>query len=213
MKPDENPRPGPDDTPGLGASTGAGTSTGPGARKGGRRWPLLLVALVCLAPVVASYLAYYVFQRDARVNYGELIARAAPALAATAAGGTPFALAVQKGGWVIVIAAPQGCDAVCTAALHATRQARTMQGRDMERVTRVLVLGADGALAPALATQHPDLRVVRAATDTMAAWPRGERAIYLIDPLGNIVLAWPLEPDIKALAKDLGRLLRASQIG
>jgi hypothetical protein len=35
----------------------------------------------------------------------------------------------------------------------------------------------------------------------------------LIDPLGNWVLAWPADPDIKALAKDLGRVLRASRIG
>jgi hypothetical protein len=34
-----------------------------------------------------------------------------------------------------------------------------------------------------------------------------------MDPLGNQVLAWPRPPDPKALAKDLGRLLKASRIG
>jgi hypothetical protein len=39
------------------------------------------------------------------------------------------------------------------------------------------------------------------------------RNIYLIDPLGNIVLRYPADPDIKRMAKDLERLLRASRIG
>jgi hypothetical protein len=37
--------------------------------------------------------------------------------------------------------------------------------------------------------------------------------IYLIDPLGNIVLRFPADPDIKRMAKDLERLLRVSRIG
>jgi hypothetical protein len=41
----------------------------------------------------------------------------------------------------------------------------------------------------------------------------GRQAIYLVDPIGNQVLAWPAEPDIKALANDITKLLRASQIG
>jgi hypothetical protein len=51
------------------------------------------------------------------------------------------------------------------------------------------------------------------APAVLATWPRGDDAIYLVDPLGNEVLAWPMDPDIKALAKDLTRLLHASQIG
>ena len=36
-----------------------------------------------------------------------------------------------------------------------------------------------------------------------AGWPEGADRIYLIDPLGNFVLAWPSNPDIKAMARDL----------
>ena len=49
--------------------------------------------------------------------------------------------------------------------------------------------------------------------DPQPSLPKGADRLYLVDPLGNFVLAWPLQPDIKALAKDLTRLLHASSIG
>jgi hypothetical protein len=61
--------------------------------------------------------------------------------------------------------------------------------------------------------EHPDLAVARVDAAVAAALPEGFDRIYLIDPLGNLVLAWPADPDIKAMAKDLTRLLRASRIG
>jgi hypothetical protein len=175
--------------------------------------PLVLVALVCIAPVVASYLAYYVFHRDSRVNYGTLIARPAPPFAATALDGKPLSLDDFKGRWLLLTAAPAACAAACTTALFATRQARTIQGRERDRVARAWLVTDDAPVAESLRAEHPDLDIGRVPAAVMAAWPRGADAIYLVDPLGNVVLAWPREPDIKALANDLTRLLRASQIG
>ena len=45
------------------------------------------------------------------------------------------------------------------------------------------------------------------------AFPQGTGPIYLIDPRGNLVLWYPEDPDIKGIANDLIRLLKASQIG
>jgi len=58
-----------------------------------------------------------------------------------------------------------------------------------------------------------DLLVVRAARSTVEGLPAGADRIYLIDPLGNTVLAFPRDPDIKKVAKDIERVLRASRIG
>jgi hypothetical protein len=174
---------------------------------------LLLMAALALAPVVASGSIYYFWPRDKLVNYGELLATPAPALEGVRAGGQGFQLADLRGKWVLVTAARDGCDAACERKLYATRQARTIQGRDQDRIARVLIVTGDAAPTPALLSQHPGLEVVRAIPSTVAALPSGDAGIYLIDPLGNLVLAWPADPDIKALAKDLGRLLRASQIG
>lgn len=177
------------------------------------RKTILLIALVTVAPVIASYAAYYWFPRDKHTNYGELLpTRPAPAVAGTR-NAAPFALTDVAGKWVLLVAAPAACDAACAQALYATRQARTIQNRDMERVVRVWLASGDQAPDPALVAEHPDLVVVRTAELALADWPAGSQRIYLVDPLGNQVLAYPRDPDIKAMAKDLARLLKASRIG
>ena len=184
----------------------------PEARAKGRR-TLLLLALVVITPVIASYSAYYFFPREQRTNYGELLATPAPALAGTRTDGQPFALTQLKGKWVLAAGAPGACDASCAGALHATRQARTIQGREMERVQRVWLVTDDVAPDPALLAQHPDLLVVHVSRSAAAALPAGADRIYLVDPLGNLVLAFPADPDIRKVAKDIERVLKASRIG
>jgi hypothetical protein len=184
----------------------------PEARAKGRR-TLLLLALVVITPVIASYSAYYFFPREQRTNYGELLATPAPALTGTRADGQPFALTQLKGKWVLAAGAPGACDASCVGALHATRQARTIQGREMERVQRVWLVTDDVVPEPALLAQHPDLMVVHVPRSAAAALPAGADRIYLIDPLGNLVLAFPADPDIRKVAKDIERVLKASRIG
>jgi hypothetical protein len=184
----------------------------PAARAKGRR-TLLLLALVVITPVIASYSAYYFFPREQRTNYGELLATPAPALAGTRADGQPFALSQLRGKWVLAAGAPGACDVACVGELHATRQARTIQGREMERVQRVWLVTDDVVPDPAVLAQHPDLLVARVPRSAAAALPAGADRIYLIDPLGNLVLAFPADPDIRKVAKDIERVLKASRIG
>jgi len=183
------------------------------AAKRARR-TLIAIAAIGIAPIVASYAAYYFWPRQAQVNYGELLktAPAAP-IEGMRADGRPFRLPDLRGRWVVIMASPGSCDARCERALYATRQARTMQSADQERVIRVWLASDDGEPSPALVAQHPGLERVRVASTSTANSPVADGRIYLIDPLGNWVLAWPADPDIKKLANDLGRLLRASQIG
>jgi cytochrome oxidase Cu insertion factor (SCO1/SenC/PrrC family) len=178
------------------------------------RRTLLLIAAVGVAPVVASYAAYYFWPRETQVNYGALLpTRPAPDIEGARGDGRPFKLTDLRGKWVLVIAAAGACGAACDRMLYATRQARTIQGREMDRVVRLWLVTDEAPLPPALATQHPDLDVVRVTPQIAAHLPSEGTRIYLIDPRSNLVLAWPADPDIKALAKDLERLLRASQIG
>ena len=107
--------------------------------------------------------------------------------------------------------APGDCASECAGALYASRQARTIQNAERERVVRVLLSAHGIAPLRALLGGHPDLTVVR--VDNLPTLPLGADRIYLVDPLGNFVLAWPSNPDIAAMARDLGRLLRASSIG
>ena len=175
---------------------------------------LWLILAVCAAPVIASFAAYYLLPSRDGSNYGELLpTQAAPHLTGTRADGTPWSLEGERGHWVLVVAAPAHCDERCAARLYATRQARTMQGRERDRIRRVWLATGDAAAGDARLAEHPDVVLVRADARSLERLPRGADAIYLIDPLGNQVLSWPAAPDIRGVAGDLRKLLKASRIG
>jgi hypothetical protein len=55
-----------------------------------------------------------------------------------------------------------------------------------------------------------------AGTGVLESFPRGTLSydhIYLIDPLGNLMMRFPRDPDTRRLIKDLSRLLKASRVG
>jgi len=179
----------------------------------GRR-TILLLAAVCIAPVVASYAVYYFYPRTAQVNYGTLLPTApAPPIEGTTDDGAPFRLTDLRGRWVMLAASATGCDAACERLLYATRQAHTMQGKERDRVVRVWLDAGGAPPGHELRAQHPGLVVARVPERVLAVLPGAPPGIWLIDPLGNLVLSYPADPDIKGLAKDLTRLLRASRIG
>jgi cytochrome oxidase Cu insertion factor (SCO1/SenC/PrrC family) len=178
------------------------------------RHPLVWIAFIALAPIVASYSVYYFFPRTPSANYGTLLPIAPiEGIVGSLPDGAPFRLDALRGRWVLVALGDGGCDAGCERRLYATRQARTMQGKEQERVARVLLLTSDPKPSPPLLAQHPGLIVARIPDAVRAKFPSGGHLLYLVDPLGNLVLTYPADPDIKGIAKDLTRLLKASQIG
>jgi hypothetical protein len=189
----------------------------PPLKSRGRR-TLLALALLCAAPVVASYVAYYWFRPVGHVNYGELLeARPVREIVGTLPDGGKFRLSDYRGRWLFLAADAGPCEDACQHKLYATRQARTIQGREQERVVRVWLQATHAPTpAPQLLAQDPGLVVARVDPVQWEGLPGDTgptRNIYLIDPLGNIVLRYPADPDIKGMAKDLERLLRASRIG
>ena len=187
------------------------------ARPSGRRTLLLIVA-IGLAPIIASYAAYYWFTPSKRVNYGELLETApVPIVTGRDADGKAFSLTELRGKWVLLIASRASCADDCVRTLYATRQARTIQGREQDRVVRVLLQPLTApTLAPELAAAHPGLVVAGVDQPALEQLPLGTSAVdgvLLLDPRGNLVLRYGADPDIRGLATDLQRLLKASQIG
>ena len=179
----------------------------------GRR-TLLLIAAVAFAPIIGAALTYYFFPRAAQTNYGKLLAVGpAPEVTGTTLDGKPFALSRLQGRWILVHAGSGNCTAACARELYATRQARTIQGREQDRVVRTWLITDEATPDPRILQQHPGVVVARVSPAALTALPAGSAGIYLVDPLGNLVLQYPEDPDIKALGSDLGRLLRASSIG
>ena len=199
---------------GTGAAGGpARAPDNPAARQRRARRTIVLLAAIAIAPVAASYAVYYLFPRDVQVNHGTLLPTApAPAVEGVRADGTSYRLADAKGQWLLLVNAGERCDEGCERMLYATRQARTMQGREQERVVRAVLVTGAGPLPvePAGGTGLAAARVDPAAAQAL---PGGTPSIIVVDPLGNLVLRYPADADIKGMAKDLTRLLKASRIG
>lgn len=185
------------------------------------RWRMLAVALVCAAPVVASYFMYYVVRPEGRRNYGELIdpQRPVPALAGTALDGRTVQLPALKGQWLLVSVASGACDAQCERHLYLQRQLRESLGKEKDRLDWVWLV-ADGApvraeLQPAL-QQATVLRVDGAQLGQWLAPAAGKTLadhLYVVDPMGNWMMRFPPGQDNASVAKvrrDLERLMRAS---
>jgi cytochrome oxidase Cu insertion factor (SCO1/SenC/PrrC family) len=183
------------------------------------RLKLLLMAAFFAAPVLLAWLAYrFEWATGTTGNYGALLRPAAlPDAALTALDGRPFSLARLRGKWVLVQFDRSRCDAYCERKLYFMRQVRKALGRDAERVERLWVLTDQGVPSARLLAAAEGTRVARAANGRLlAAFPAAGAAadhIYLVDPMGNLMMRFPREPDPSKMLKDLQRLLKYSQIG
>lgn len=187
-------------------------------RRRGRR-TLLLLAFVCALPVVASYLAFYVWQPLGRVNHGELLTPTA--LPATVLEGVrghaPLQRTELEGRWTLIMVAPAACDEACERSLYVSRQARVAQSKEMGRVGRVWLVADAAAPADARLAKHEDLRLARADAHWLAVLPAAAPGtIWLVDPLGNVMMRFADEADTilaaRNLSKDLQRLLKYSAL-
>lgn len=196
------------------------------------RWTFILVFAVCLGPFIVAWTWYLLGQPglgETTTNYGHLLEE--PAQLETTAlpvihdrsGEDPLPPLAERR-WVLLHVAAEGCGADCREVLWGTRQVRLALGRDMGRVQRVLLEPGAQADADYYAEEHDDLRVLEfehtAARVLLEQLrheelpsPREGGLLYLIDPLGNLIMTYPPGFDPSGLMDDLETLLRASQVG
>lgn len=196
------------------------------ARQARGRRMLIGVFAVFFLPVLGAWLWFAnidAWRPAGSTNNGELIEPPHPLT-------DPYLVTVQGrelGGealersWTLVLVAGRGCEAQCQRNLYHTRQVRIALGKDIQRVQRLLLVATPDALTaqPALMSEHPDLTIavsgslvsqIAAATADMAP---SEAAIYLVDPLLNLMMRFPADLDPRLMIKDLKRLLKVSRIG
>ena len=182
------------------------------------RGSLLLIAALCIAPVAASYFVYYVAPPAGHTNYGELMNTAPlPDASLRLADGSVFGMRQLRGKWVLLTTDSAQCGEACRRKLFMLRQLRLSQGKDMERIERVFLITDEAAVAGGVADDFRGTWLVRAAASELLKALPAQRPqadyIYVIDPLGNIVLRYTRDADPGRLIKDLTRLLKTSGIG
>jgi hypothetical protein len=154
------------------------------------RLKLAGIFLVCAAPFVLGWLAYeYRWFAGAAGNYGELIPP------------RPLAgpLAPLRGKWVLVTLDRAACDPACEKKLYTVRLG---------------LLRDAGRPAPQLLAALEDAHVAAADAELVKAFPGDPLAhVYLVDPLGNLMMRFPAGPEPSKVIKDLQRLLKYSRFG
>jgi len=186
------------------------------------RLKMLLVLLACAAPVVASYVTFYVVRPEGRSNYATLIApsRALPAdLPLTNLDGRAVSAASLKGQWLLVVVGRGGCDSDCEQRLYLQRQLREMTGRERDRIDKLWLVTDDAPIAPALRATlaaAPATQVLRVPVPALQQWLKPaageslESHVYVVDPMGEWMMRAPPHAQPEKFKRDIDKLLRAS---
>jgi hypothetical protein len=196
---------------------------------------LAALAALFLLPLVIAFFTYYGsgWRPAGRVNHGVLITPARPlppltlprvSLAratsspqpggAPAAHGTPF-----RGKWSLVYVGNGACDSACRQALYVMRQTRLALNNDMTRLQRLFLASGDCSACGLLARVDPGLEVLDAGGAAGTALlrefpsPGREHSLFVVDPLGNLMMSYDVRGDPHGLLEDLKKLLKLSHIG
>ncbi len=185
------------------------------------RWSMVVVLLVCAAPVVASYFTYYFVRPTARSSYGELIDAqpGIPPITLRTRDGSDQDARSLKGQWLLVSVAGGACDARCEHHLYLQRQLRESLGKEKERLDWVWLIDDDAPVRAALEPALSNATVLRAPAAFLSEWLKPSKShaledhLYLVDPMGHWMLRFPASLDAASAGRakrDLDRLMRAS---
>jgi hypothetical protein len=175
---------------------------------------LYVLIVVFFGPLAASFALYYgsSWRPVSQTNHGELYvpARALPTSAD----------ALLREEWTLVYVGDGTCAAdACRNALVFGRQVRLALGKEMARVRRVLLATSNCCGSDYLAHEHEGVHVIDATAPGAAAlvdvFPAQDRdvSLYVVDPLGNLVMRYDSRQEPKGFLTDLKKLLKLSHIG
>lgn len=183
---------------------------------------LALIFMIGFVPMLVAAVMYFAGWGipEGRTNQGVLLdpIRGVGDFELTLADGAPFTSlfvpAREEGKWQLLLLAPDCAAADCGQALYTLRQVNVALGRDAPRVHRAAWLGEAG---DDVLEQYPQMRALQGDAGHLQANAPGLAGapyqIYIVDPLGNVVLRYGPQHDGDALLEDLEHLLKLSNIG
>ena len=186
------------------------------------------LAALFLLPLIAAFFTYYgtTWRPAGRVNHARLISppRELPAVELPRVRleeppGTAATAPAFRERWSLVYVGDGGCAHECAQALYVMRQTRLALNNDMTRVARVFLATGGCCAREFLSREHAGLIVLDASGPAAAAVLREfpaagrEHTLYVVDPLGNLMMSYDVRTDPHGLLEDLRKLLRLSHIG
>jgi len=125
-----------------------------------------------------------------------------------------------KNKWSMVYVADQ-CAQACEERMHQLRQLHASLAKNINRVQRILI--ASGGNLKVMHEQYPDIVILnhpesevsalRAQFDMQDASGIAANRIYLVDPLGNLMMSFSDKVPLEDIRKDITRLLAYSWTG
>lgn len=176
------------------------------SRKKGRNLLLAMFA-IGFASVGAAYVLFFAAREGGvwgTTNYGTFVTPPVTVAELTLSDDRGRQL-TEGGTWWLWVVSPGECGSACAQAVHQLRQLHVLLNKDADRVQRALVTPPDAT--PAVLDEYPRLEHL---TGDLA---RLDEGIYIVDPIGNLVLHYPLEDAGKPVLEDIKKLLKVSQIG
>ncbi|HEX9472657.1 MAG TPA: hypothetical protein VF931_00610 [Steroidobacteraceae bacterium] len=184
--------------------------TSPPRMKNGR-WTLPGLLLLFAAPLGIAFWLYYgsSWRPASHTNHGRLIA---PMVS------VPGAAFTGKWSLVVIGAGASGCDADCRDSLIYARQTWLSLGKLAPRVQRVLLGGTGCCDTAYLQREHAGLVTLPPAATGGSAlrqvFPAPQtRSLFVVDPLGNLMMRYDVRDNPSGLRDDLKKLLELSHIG
>jgi hypothetical protein len=180
-----------------------------------------LLILVFILPFTMAVLLHFFDLKPSGKSYGYLIqppkSLQIPAL--TDIQGQVFKATQWNKIWSIVTVDSTGCAALCADRIHMLKQVHTSMNKEIDRVQRVLLVpqAIDGEGYSEIQKKYPDLIILAGADSEMekfsAEFNATKGGVFLVDPLGNLMMSYPEKFDPKGLRSDLTRLLKNSWAG
>lgn len=169
----------------------------------------LLLAMFAIAFLTlgGSYVLFYSAREGGvwgTTNHGEFVD---PPLTISALNlkGADGELMTEGGTWWLWVVTTGDCMGECGRAVHQLRQLHILLNKDADRVQRGLVTSP--GVMPGLLGDYPGVEHLSADLSALS------EGIYIVDPIGNLVLHYPLTDAGKPVLTDLKKLLKLSQIG
>jgi len=191
------------------------------------RRTFFVVLALFFAPLLVAFFLYYGtgWRPMGGTNKGELISPAVPLPEVplkTAQGGNTDSTLLRKT-WTLVYLSQSECNESCQVAVRAMRNVRQLLGKDMSRTAATMLLSGE-CCEEAFIKTNSDITLVRvddeAGNKLLASFPvlDGVAAlqsgrIFMVDPLGNLMMSYKPGVDPRDIYKDLKKLLGLSHIG